>query len=68
MPYLPTENPPELFRQMDDVRESHQNSSHVWSEWDSWIRQTDVVLDNAKLRESPVKIRNEDAVIDIGQL
>lgn len=63
---IPSDLPPEMYRKTADIRSTHQKGASNWSEWDAWIRQTDIVLDKQLLRQSPGRLENEDMLIHIG--
>lgn len=63
---LPCELPPEMHRKSTDIRSTHQKDMNNWSEWDAWIRQTDIVLDKRLLRQQPARFESEDVLINIG--
>jgi RNA-dependent RNA polymerase len=64
---IPVELPPELYRKATDIQDTHQAGSKLWTEWDAWIRQTDVVVDENLLREKPTGIKRDQAIVDIGK-
>jgi RNA-dependent RNA polymerase len=60
------ESPPEFFRKKEDDRATHSSESPMWTEFDCWFRQTDIVYDPSRLRSAPVALPKETPVIDIG--
>jgi RNA-dependent RNA polymerase len=60
------ESPPAFFRKRLDPKASHATKSLVWSEFDTWFRQTDIVYDPRQLETAEVALRKNLAVIDIG--
>ena len=59
-------SPPLFYRKREDERSCHSNETCVWSEFDSWFRQTDIVYDPYRLQRAIVNLRKEKPVIDIG--
>jgi RNA-dependent RNA polymerase len=59
-------SPPPFYRKREDQRSCHSDESCVWSEFDSWSRQTDIVYDPYRLQRAIVTLRKEKPVIDIG--
>jgi RNA-dependent RNA polymerase len=60
------DSPPAFFRKKADEKSCHSNENLVWTEFDSWWRQTDVVYDPYRLATAPVALHKEQPVIDIG--
>lgn len=63
---IPLDAPPELYRKPARISSIHHKGSRYWLEWDTLIRQTDVVLDEQQLRRQPGGLRRHSAIIDIG--
>ena len=61
------ESPPQFFRKREDEKTCHSNESLVWSEFDSWYRQTDIVYNPYALSTATVALHKERPVIDIGE-
>lgn len=60
------ESPPPFFRKKEDPREGHADNPRVWSEYDTWYRQTDIVYDPFRLQTAKVTLHKEQPEIDIG--
>jgi RNA-dependent RNA polymerase len=61
------ESPPQFFRKRGDEKTCHSNENLVWSEFDSWYRQTDIVYNPYALSTATVALHKERPVIDIGK-
>jgi RNA-dependent RNA polymerase len=61
------DSPPQFFRKGEDERTGHSDESAVWTEFDTWYRQTDIVYDPHRLQEDVVTLHKERPVIDIGK-
>jgi RNA-dependent RNA polymerase len=59
--------PPAFFRQVQDIESTH-NIMLYWNNWQTWLRQTNVLndADRNPVAIKPVMLQNERAVIDIG--
>lgn len=60
------ESPPTFYRKMEDEKSTHSNDNLVWSEFDSWYRQTNIVYDPYSLANLAIALHKERPVIDIG--
>jgi len=60
------DSPPSFFRKREDEKSCHSNENLLWSEFDTWYRQTDVVYDPYRLTNATVTLHKERPVIDIG--
>lgn len=60
------EHPPPFYRKREDEESSHADENLVWTEFDSWYRQTDIVYDPFRLANDPVAFHKEKPTIDIG--
>ncbi|KAG9247412.1 RNA dependent RNA polymerase-domain-containing protein [Calycina marina] len=60
-------NPPQFYRKRLDEKASHSDENLVWTEFDTWYRQTDIIYDPYLLALLPVKLHKESRVIDIGR-
>lgn len=60
------EYPPQFLRRRTDGKETHSNESLLWTEFDSWSRQTDVVYDPSRLQNAPLTLQKHSPVVDIG--
>jgi len=60
-------SPPQFFRKREDERACHGNEANLWTEFDSWYRQTDIVYDPYHLQRAPITLHKERPVIDIGK-
>jgi RNA-dependent RNA polymerase len=63
---LSLESPPPFFRKRTDDRAGHADENLVWSEFDTWYRQTDIVYDPYRLQRAKITLHKEKPVIDIG--
>lgn len=65
---IPTELPPLMFRKIDDVKRTHREGASSWSEWQMWIRQTDIDESGPIDRTAAItQLRKECALVDIGR-
>jgi RNA-dependent RNA polymerase len=62
------ETPPNFFRKADDIQQTHDEGSVYWTEWDTWLRQTDIVDKPENLRSATVTLKKVRPIIDIGKL
>lgn len=60
------DSPPQFFRKREDEQSCHSDENCVWSELDTWFRQTDIVYDPYRLQNAIVTLHKEQPVIDIG--
>ena len=60
------ESPPSFFRKREDIEASHSSENMMWSDFDSWYRQTDIVFDPYRLQTAIVALHKDKLVIDIG--
>jgi len=57
---------PQFYRKrLDDVA-GHADGNMIWSEFDTWYRQSDVVYDPFQLTTAKVTLHKERPVVDIG--
>jgi len=61
------ESPPQYYRKRVDETAGHAAGSQVWSDFDTWYRQTDIVYDPYRLQTAKVTLHKERPVIDIGR-
>jgi RNA-dependent RNA polymerase len=61
------ESPPLFYRKLLKEQESHREKALFWSEFDTWLRQTDVVYDPFSLQTNVVSLNKNASVIDIGR-
>jgi RNA-dependent RNA polymerase len=59
-------SPPAFYRRREDEKACHSPEGLLWSEFDSWFRQTDIVYDPYKLATASVALHKDRSVIDIG--
>jgi RNA-dependent RNA polymerase len=59
--------PPQFFRRRP-VEASHSDSTLIWTEFDTYLRQTDIVHDREHLKISPVALNKAKPMIDIGRM
>jgi RNA-dependent RNA polymerase len=59
-------SPAQFFRKREEIRLCHSDENFMWSEFDAWFRQTDIVYDPFRLERAVVALHKERPVIDIG--
>lgn len=59
------EQPCVFYRRLHSVGVTH-DSGRRWTDRKTWYRQTEITTEARKHRNSPIELRNRDAVIDIG--
>ena len=60
------ETPPQYYRKRNDERSCHSDENLLWTEFDSWYRSTDIVLDPRSLKTKVLALHKTEPVIDIG--
>ena len=60
------DSPPAFYRRRGDEKSCHSNETLLWTDFDSWYRQTDIVYDPYQLANATVALHKEQPVIDIG--
>jgi len=60
------DSPPQYYRKRQDDTAGHAEGNLLWSEFDTWYRQTDIVYDPYRLQTAKVTLHKERPVIDIG--
>jgi RNA-dependent RNA polymerase len=60
------DSPPQYYRKREDETAGHAKGNVMWSEFDTWYRQTDLVYDPYRLQTAKVTLHKERPVIDIG--
>jgi RNA-dependent RNA polymerase len=60
------ESPPQYYRKRQDDTAGHAKDNLLWSEFDTWYRQTDIVYDPYRLQTAKVTLHKERPAIDIG--
>jgi RNA-dependent RNA polymerase len=60
------ESPPAFYRKREDEKSCHSKDNLLWTEFDTWYRQTDIVYDPYRLTNATVALHKERPVIDIG--
>ena len=60
------ESPPAFYRRREALESSHSEEILVWTEFDAWFRQTDIIYDPYMLTTSIVTTNKDNPVIDIG--
>jgi len=63
---IPLENPPQFYRKRLDEAATHSAENLVWTEFDTWYRQTDIVYNPYLLARTPLSLHKQKPVIDIG--
>lgn len=63
---LSVPTPPRFYRKLDE-KDTHDSKSRYWTERDAWYRQTDITYSPAMLRSSPVALKKQSPIIDIGK-
>ncbi|KAF4632504.1 hypothetical protein G7Y89_g5632 [Cudoniella acicularis] len=61
------DSPPQFYRKRMDERASYSEENLIWSAFDLWFRQTDIVYDPYALQRAPIALHKERPVIDIGR-
>jgi RNA-dependent RNA polymerase len=61
------DSPPQYYRKRQDDTAGHAEGNLLWSEFDTWYRQTDIVYDPYRLQTAKVTLHKERPVIDIGK-
>jgi RNA-dependent RNA polymerase len=61
------DSPPQYYRKRQDDMAGHAKDNLLWSEFDTWYRQTDIVYDPYRLQTAKVTLHKERPVIDIGK-
>lgn len=65
---IPLETPPEVYRKIHDTIKSFtDDKERRWSEWDTWLRQTDITHLKEALAKLPLTLNNPYAAINIGE-
>ena len=64
---LSMDMPPLLFRKTDNIEATHEMGTTLWSEWQTWYRQSGIEHDTAAVRKAPTQLQKEGPVIDIGR-
>ncbi|KAL2065406.1 hypothetical protein VTL71DRAFT_3076 [Oculimacula yallundae] len=64
---ISVESPPMYYRKRENAHAGHSNGNPVWSEWDTWYRQTDIVYDPYVLQKEKIALHKDRPVIDIGR-
>ena len=59
------ETPPRFFKKVEGSY-GFDEKARIWTERDSWYRQTDLVSNRAKLRISPVTLKKVKPGLDLG--
>ena len=60
------ESPPQFYRKMQGADAGHAPESLMWTEWDTWYRQTDIVYNPFLLPTAKIALHKEQPEIDIG--
>ncbi|TAQ83496.1 hypothetical protein B7494_g8180 [Chlorociboria aeruginascens] len=61
------DSPPQFFRKREEVEETHSNETRLWTDFDTWYRQTDIVYNPLRLHKAPIALHKERPLIDIGR-
>ena len=61
------DSPPKYFRKREDSTAGHSPENPLWTELETWYRQTDIVYDPYQLQNAKVTLHKERPVIDIGK-
>jgi len=64
---LPLDSPPEFFRKTNDIAATHDPQSQRWTDNKAWFRVTDIFEDGVAMDDDPVRLRVDNALIDIGE-
>lgn len=61
-------SPPQFYRKSGDDAAGHSDENLNWNEWDTWLRQTDIMYNGADLQNKTVSLHNQEhPTIDIGK-
>ena len=63
---IPLDNPPQFYRKRWDEAATHSAENLIWTEFDTWYRQTDIVYNPYLLARTPLSLHKGRHVIDIG--
>ena len=63
---IPLDHPPQFYRKRLDEAATHSAENLLWTEFDTWYRQTDIVYNPYLLARTPLSLHKRRAVIDIG--
>lgn len=63
---ITVDSPPQFFRKRLGPDAGHALDALVWTEFDTWYRQTDIVYDPFRLPTAKVALHKEQPEIDIG--
>ncbi|KAG0650209.1 RNA-dependent RNA polymerase 1 [Hyphodiscus hymeniophilus] len=61
------DSPPQFYRKREDEKSCHSNEACLWTEFDTWFRQTDILYEPYRLQRAIVTLHKERPVIDIGR-
>lgn len=64
---LSLESPPQYYRFRENIKAGHTKDNLIWSQFDSWYRQTDLYFDPYTLENRKVALHKEQPVIDLGK-
>ncbi|CZT04968.1 related to RNA-dependent RNA polymerase SAD-1 [Rhynchosporium graminicola] len=64
---ISVESPPMYYRKRESKEAGHSRENLMWSEWDTWYRQTDIVYDPYVLQKETITLHKDQPVIDIGR-
>ena len=59
------ETPPRFFRKWNEAN-THEEGGTYWSQNDAWYRQTDIVYNPGIFKSSPLNLKKNLPIIDIG--
>ena len=62
-----TDMPPLIFRKTDDVEGTHEAGTTLWTEWQTWYRQTGIDRISEAARKAPTQLQKDDTIIDVGR-
>lgn len=65
---IPMKTPPAFFHKVRDVESTHDDKSTTWTEWRTWFRTTEIAEQKDGEALLPVRLRKDNAIVDIGKL
>ncbi|KLU83276.1 RNA-dependent RNA polymerase 1 [Magnaporthiopsis poae ATCC 64411] len=65
---IPLECPPVFYREVDNKQDTHNEERKLWTEYDTWWRQCNIMDDPRLMKETPLSLNEEHRqVIDLGR-
>jgi RNA-dependent RNA polymerase len=63
---LSLDSAPLFYRKRQDAERCHQEKALIWSEFDMWYRQTNIVYDPRELGRMVVSLEQQNTILNIG--